>query len=107
MGRPKKWENDAERKASKRTESNSKRTETEVVCPDTRVNGQINGLPDVSSFDGHGRGVPVNGYVLISLGAVEEGKPEGMVISEAIWRDRLDKRCQHGLLGWSCKKCLH
>ena len=64
--------------------------------------------PDVpvGLFDGHGRGVPVKGYVLVSLRSSIEGKPEQAVVTKQTWRERLDKVCAHALAGWSCKVCL-
>jgi hypothetical protein len=51
----------------------------------------------------HGRGVPVNGYVLI---ATKDKNSFGSVVSEKSWRARLDWTCKHGRPGWSCKTCL-
>ena len=52
---------------------------------------------NVSKFDSVGRGVPVNGYVLI---AVQNGNA---VINESDWREGLKRVCRHGKNGWSCK----
>lgn len=123
MGRPKKWANDAERMAAKRSDTPGKRTVNEQIDPGKRtkraVNEQnkrtqsskrtgINWHPEIdqSTFDGRGRGVPVNGYVLVSLGAVLDGKPECGVVTHVDWLARLETRCAHGLHGWSCKPCL-
>lgn len=51
----------------------------------------------------HGRGVPVNGYVLIST---KDKDSFGSVVTEEAWRQRLDWTCKHGREGWSCKECL-
>jgi len=61
---------------------------------------------DQSIFDGHGRGVPVNGYVLIGLGKVGEDRPENGVVTVADWQSRMDYTCQHNFNGWTCKACL-
>lgn len=53
-----------------------------------------------SIFETKGRGVPVNGYVLVSTG------DDSIVVTEADWLSRLSKICTHGLAGWSCKECL-
>lgn len=45
-------------------------------------------------FDGKGRGVVVNGYVLIAgVG----------VIDELTWKAKLNQTCIHGFKGWACK----
>jgi hypothetical protein len=51
----------------------------------------------------HGRGCPVNGYVLV---ATKDSNSFGKVVSEEDWRARLDWTCKHGQEGWSCKGCL-
>jgi len=51
----------------------------------------------------HGRGVPVNGYVLV---ANKDKNSFGSVVSEKDWLARLDYTCKHGREGWSCKECL-
>ena len=56
----------------------------------------------IEEFDGKGRGVPVNGFVLISRG----GEIEDCVVTEEDWRARLTYACKHGQEGWSCKVCL-
>src|SRR3990167_2787369 len=64
---------------------------------------------DQSRFEGHGRGVAVDGYVLVSLGIVPDGQIECGVVTEQNWRARLDQSCLHDgqrLSGWSCKECL-
>ena len=61
---------------------------------------------DQSIFDCHGRGVPVDGLVLISLGATAENEPDCGVVKESTWRQRLKQTCSHNLIGWSCKACL-
>ena len=53
-------------------------------------------------FNGKGRGVPVNGLVLVSRG----GEIEDSVVTEKDWKARLDYTCKHGQEGWSCKVCL-
>ncbi len=59
---------------------------------------------DQSMFDGHGRGAPVNGYVLIALG--RNADPECGVVTKADWLTRLSETCSHGWEGWTCKECL-
>lgn len=54
---------------------------------------------DLSMFSGRGRGVPVNGYVLVA------GNGEDYVVKESDWLERLQTSCLHGLAGWSCKLC--
>lgn len=56
---------------------------------------------DHAIFDGKGHGVPVQGYVLIA-GSVLRGEPS-YVVTEHVWRQRLNNKCSHGLAGWSCK----
>lgn len=51
---------------------------------------------DIKLFEGKGRGVPINGYVLIDKVGV---------ITELDWLARLKTICAHGLTGWSCKVC--
>lgn len=55
---------------------------------------------DKSIFDGKGRGVPVNGFVLIAgrLGA------DDYIVTESTWLNRLETGCKHAA-GWSCKLC--
>lgn len=62
---------------------------------------------DQSIFDTHGRGVPVDGFVLISLGKTAEDQLDCGVVTEKTWRERLKQACQHSLFGWSCKECLN
>lgn len=51
---------------------------------------------DKSLFTTKGRGVPVNGYVLVAgLG----------VIDEPTWQSRLKTKCKHGYGGWKCIEC--
>lgn len=57
-----------------------------------------------SRFDGKGRGVPVDGYVLISRGLHAED--ENGVVTESGYLTRLGQTCTHGYQGWSCKACL-
>ena len=82
------------------------RNSNTAAKPGTGHNIQWHPEVDQSIFDGHGRMSPVNGYVLISLGAVPDGQPECGVVTEAEWRERLKHKCSHGFWGWSCKKCL-
>ena len=58
--------------------------------------------PEISQkrFEGKGRGVPVDGFVLVANGL------DCAVVTEADWRERLAQQCEHGYWGWSCKKCL-
>jgi hypothetical protein len=56
----------------------------------------------LSLFDGKGRGMPVDGFVLIS----RSSDIEDSVVSEEDWKARLDYCCKHGREGWSCKECL-
>lgn len=45
-------------------------------------------------FNGKGRGVVVNGYVLVAgVG----------VIDELTWKAKLNQTCTHGFKGWACK----
>lgn len=60
-----------------------------------------------SIFDEHGQGVPVDGFVLISMGRVPEGSEECQVVTQGAWQARLNEVCSHGFKGWTCKKCLH
>ena len=111
MGRPKKWASDAERKASKRTSpvvngqieavsGQSKRTEDSK-----RTSIKWEDVP-LSHFSGKGRGVVVDGYVMVSLGLEHEER----VVSEDTWRGRMSHQCihdaQHKVGAWSCKPCL-
>lgn len=48
-------------------------------------------------FDTKGRGVVVDGYVLVSKGK------DDVVISQSDWLARLNQFCKHGKQGWSCK----
>lgn len=51
---------------------------------------------DQGIFVTKGRGVPVNGYVLVAgLG----------VIDEITWESRLKTKCKHGYGGWKCIEC--
>lgn len=51
---------------------------------------------DHSLFVTKGRGVPVNGYVLVAgIG----------VIDEPTWESRLKTKCKHGYGGWKCIEC--
>lgn len=51
---------------------------------------------DLTRFETKGRGVPVNGYVLVAgLG----------VIDEPTWQSRLNTKCKHGYGGWKCIEC--
>jgi len=59
---------------------------------------------DRKMFDGVGRGVPVNGYVMISRGRGFEDN-DG-IVTEEVWRARLGQTCEHGFEGWTCKRCL-
>ena len=61
----------------------------------------------ISMFDGKGRGVPVDGFVLISMGSVADDMPECQVVTQDAWLARLKQTCTHGFKGWTCKKCLH
>jgi hypothetical protein len=56
-------------------------------------------LPDKSIFNGKGRGVPVNGYVLIA------SRPDDIIVTQEAWQVRLNTKCTHNLAGWSCKLC--
>ncbi len=58
-------------------------------------------------FDGHGRGVPVDGFVLISMGRVADNMPECQVVAETDWMTRLAHKCDHSYKGWTCKPCLY
>lgn len=66
---------------------------------------------DTKIFDGHGRGVPINGYVLVTrrspswVNGELTGELSG-VVTEQVLRNRLTQRCKHNLAGWSCKPCL-
>lgn len=63
---------------------------------------------DQAMFDGRGCGVPVDGFVLISLGKTPEDQLDCGVVTEQTWRTRLRHTCEHNLnlMGWSCKACL-
>lgn len=66
---------------------------------------------DLSMFDGHGRGEPVAGLVMIARRSptLVRGEYTGElvgVVPEAVWRNRLDAVCAHGFHGWACKPCL-
>jgi hypothetical protein len=101
MGRPRKYANDAERKAADRVRKTIKRTDQEVKRTSiwhTEISQD--------RFKGVGRGIPVDGYVLVSLKSEPNGNTLQAVVSHADWTDRLDKVCAHGLAGWSCKECL-
>ena len=56
-------------------------------------------LPDPAIFSGIGRGIPVKGHVLIST------RNDNRVVTEKVWRQSLNTKCQHDLAGWSCKQC--
>lgn len=63
----------------------------------------------IERFNGKGRGTPVDGYVMVSRGWIQddgEMKVEQGVVTEKAWKDRMDWTCRHGLEGWSCKRCL-
>jgi len=64
--------------------------------------------PEISQdrFKGKGRGVPVDGYVLVSIKSEPNGNTEHGIVDVDTWHARLDKGCAHGLAGWSCKPCL-
>lgn len=53
-------------------------------------------------FEGHGRGKPVDGMVLVSVGLAQED----YMMDQTEWSYRMDKSCLHGLFGVSCKTCL-
>src|SRR3990172_8071924 len=118
MGRPRKWASDAERKRTEREHScpntpvsDSKRTDkrTEIQPPSKRtVNEHSIWHPLISQdrFKGVGRGIPVDGYVLVSLKSEPNGDTEHGIVDVDTWHARLDKVCAHGLAGWSCKPCL-
>ena len=65
-----------------------------------------------SRFDGYGRGIPVGGYVMVARKPTVRGKDgefyggECGVVTEAVWRARLEEKCVHGYTGWKCKPCL-
>lgn len=61
--------------------------------------------PEVDHSIFAGRGVPVDGFVLISMGSVPEGKEECQVVAENTWQARLKEVCSHGFKGWTCKQC--
>src|SRR3990172_13006585 len=64
--------------------------------------------PEISQdrFKGVGRGIPVDGYVLVSIKSEPNGNTEHGIVDVDTWRARLNKVCAHGLAGWSCKSCL-
>src|SRR3990167_770439 len=76
---------------------------SEIVTPVTSI-----WHPEISQdrFKGKGRGVPVDGYVLVSIKAEPNGNTEHGIVDVDTWRARLNKVCAHGLAGWSCKSCL-
>lgn len=126
MGRPRKWASNTERMAaireSKRTtpvrkcaDIPSKRTHepvnaqskrTELQPPSKRT--QSIWYPEISQdrFKGVGRGIPVDGYVLVSRKSEPNGNTEQGIVDVETWRAKLDRVCNHGLAGWSCKACL-
>ena len=66
---------------------------------------------DLSKFDGHGRGEPVAGLVMVARQSptLVRGEYTGElvgVVPESVWRARLDAVCAHGFHGWACKTCL-
>jgi len=124
MGRPRKYANDAERKAADRVRKMNKRTNQDAECPNNQdkrtelvVNGQNkrtdieppskrthenNYTPfawhpevDLKIFDGHGRFSPVNGFVLVSRRSEPNGNTIHGVVTEHDWRARLDQSCVH------------
>ena len=107
MGRPRKWANDAERMAAKRC-SDIPVNEQDKRTPIKRTHKRtgITWHPEISQDRFNGRGIPVDGYVLVSLGAVAEGSPDCGVVSDQDWRERLTYTCTHRLAGWSCKECI-
>lgn len=109
MGRPKKWASDVERMRSKRTGLSK-------GCSDTPVNEHkaqpqnkrtVNWQDiDPSTFDGHGNGVPVNGYVRVIRKVKATLDHDYGVVTEPDFWSRYHSTCTHGLGGWSCKPCL-
>jgi len=62
---------------------------------------------DKRIFDKAGRGVPVNGFVLVSRGLhIADDAERDRVVTEEVWRTRLGQTCEHGFEGWTCKRCL-
>lgn len=80
------------------------------------VNKSVNKIPwvegvDLSRFDGHGRGEPVDGLVLVYRRSPQliRGEYDGElvgVVDVTDWRKRLGEVCEHGFSGWACKPCL-
>ena len=114
MGRRKKWTTDAERMRAKRGTVRSdiginEQINEQIMPPvktDTKTNIKWHPEVDLKMFEGKGRGVPVNGFVMISRRSNPNGDTEHGVVTEADWRARLKNKCSHGFWGWSCKDCL-
>ncbi len=101
----------ANRPANKKAESVSKSANIankKAVSTSKTVSSvsTIEWHPEVDQSGFSGRGVPTNGFVLVSLGMVPEGSPECGVVTVKDWISRLKETCSHQLDGWSCKRCL-
>ncbi len=63
-----------------------------------------------SMFDGKGRGVPVDGFVMVARKYIKtDGFTDTVhgVVTQQDWLARLKYKCPHDYKGWTCKKCLH
>ena len=84
-----------------------------VNKPGTQFVNKINWCNDIplSLFEGHGRGVPVKGYVLIARSSPSMVKGEWTdgeqgIVKTKDWIARLARACAHSPPGWSCKPCI-
>jgi len=96
----------ANKPANKSTKSVSKKA---VSNPDSVSSANIDWQDQVDKriFDKVGRGIPVNGFVLISRGLhIADDIERDRVVTEEAWRTRLGQTCEHGSAGWTCKRCL-
>ena len=83
-------------------------TKRNLVATETQpVNLQpinwVNHVPE-SAFDGKGRGVPVNGFVMVKRRMeVVDGLPDIVhgILAKGEWMGRLEVKCPHGFSGFA------
>ena len=77
-------------------------TQPQVATVQPPINW-VTHIPE-SKFDGKGRGVPVDGFVMVKqrMEAVD-GLPDIVhgILEEGEWRTRLDVQCPHGFYGFA------
>lgn len=115
MPRPRKYEDDASRRAAEAERKRESRMSGKP-CPENSVSGKpgfvyFQNCPDVplSVFDGRGYPREYKGrrYVMVARhqGGIDVTSPEHGVVTESDWLARLSLRCDHGRLGWACHVC--